>query len=379
MKKAHFTSIQQLRHRLHREPELSGEEKSTARTIADFFGGLSHFKVLKSLGGHGLALIHESSTAGPTSMVRCELDGLPIAETGSPSYSSQHPGQSHSCGHDGHMAIVAGLGLQLQDSPIQKGRVVLLYQAAEETGEGAEKIINDPKYSKIKSDYAFALHNLPGYERSQIILKKGTFAAASKGIIIGLSGKTSHAAHPEEGISPSITLAKLMVGMEAIPKSLEEFSMITVVHAWMGERSFGTSPGEARLLATLRAYDNPSIQRLSHYIEKLVELLAKEAGLSYTIDYTEEFEATSNEPEAWQIVNEAAKSLKLKTSHIRNPFRWSEDFGRFSAGTKTMMFGLGAGKKQAPLHHGDYDFPDEIMKTGVDLFEKTIRSLHGGS
>ena len=361
---------------LHQYPELSGEEKETAKRILDFFEPLKPEKTFTGLGGNGLAFVFEGKEKGPVSLFRCELDALPIKEDNHITHRSRVPHKSHVCGHDGHMAIISGLGMELAENRPEKGRVVLLFQPAEETGEGAKAVINDPKFKEIQPDYAFALHNLPGFESHQIVIKKGAFAAASTGMIIRFKGRNSHSAHPEAGNSPAEAMAKTIVALEKLPDAMKKFTLVTVIHAKLGEIAFGTTPGEATVMATLRAHENETRELLVAYAEKLCEHIAKEYGLEATFDYTEVFAATHNDSEAWELGNQAAKNLALKTKHIRIPFRWSEDFGLFSSHTKTLLFGLGSGKKQPQLHEPNFDFPDELIPTGIKMFKSIIHQIH---
>jgi amidohydrolase len=373
------TSIKHLtafRKTLHQYPELSGEENETAQRVLEFFEPLKPDKTIKGLGGTGLAFLFNGKEEGPVSLFRCELDALPIVEENDIDHASTIKGKSHVCGHDGHMAIISGLGMELSKKRPQKGRVVLLFQPAEETGEGAKAIIDDPKFNEISPDYAFALHNLPTYEFKQIIIKKGPFAAASSGMIIQFRGRNSHSAHPEAGKSPAEAMAKTIVALEKLPDAMKKFTLITVIHAQLGEIAFGTTPGVATVRATLRAFENETRDLLVTYAEKLCMRIAKEYGLEVSFDYTEVFAATHNDPDAWELGNQAAKNLGLKTKHIRIPFRWSEDFGLFSSHTKTLLFGLGSGKKQPQLHEPNFDFPDGLISTGVGMFKEILKQLH---
>ncbi|RZS95703.1 amidohydrolase [Cecembia calidifontis] len=376
MDKSSFAKLSTFRKQLHQYPELSGEEKETAKRVLDFFKDIPVDKTIQNLGGTGLAFVFEGKEPGPTSLFRCELDGLPIKEENNIPYLSNNSGKSHVCGHDGHMAIISGLGLKLAEKKPAKGRVVLLFQPAEETGEGAQAVINDKKYETIRADYAFALHNLPRYDMHQIVIKKGAFASASVGMIVKLKGRNSHSAHPEAGNSPALAMSKIIVALERLPDAMKKFTLVTVIHAKLGEINFGTTPGEATVMATLRAYENETRDLLVTYAEKLCGQIAKEYGLEVSFDYTEKFAATHNDPEAWDYGNTAAKKLGLKTKHVRVPFRWSEDFGLFSSSTKTLLFGLGSGKKQPQLHEPHFDFPDELIPTGVDMFWEIIGQLH---
>lgn len=376
MNKSEIVQITNFRKELHSHPELSGQESATSERLKAFFKTLNPDEWIEDLVGYGFAVVFKGRNPGQVTLLRAELDALPIQEQGTIKHISQASGVAHLCGHDGHMAILCGVGLKLSQERPTNGRVVLLFQPAEETGVGASQVINSKSFKKIVPDFAFALHNLPGYDKNQIVLKKGAFTAASKGMIITFSGHTSHAAHPEDGNSPAVAMCQAIVGLEKLPDSIAEFSMITVIHAVLGEVAFGTTPGEAIVMATLRTYDDEVLEKLSTFATSLVELIAKEYRLKVSVSYRDSFQAVVNEEKAWNYANQAAKALKLKTKHVRTPFRWSEDFGQFSNLTNTLLFGLGAGKKHPQLHENTYDFPDELIPTGVNLFTEVIRKIN---
>lgn len=171
-----------LRHELHANPELSGQENNTAKRLLDFLKTLNPDQILQNLGGNGIALVFKGKAPGKRVLFRADMDALPIQEKNELSYASKNTGVAHLCGHDGHSSILAGFALVLNKKRPEKGEVILLFQPAEETGKGALQVINDPQFESIKPDMAFALHNLPGFERHTIVLREQTFAAASVGI-----------------------------------------------------------------------------------------------------------------------------------------------------------------------------------------------------
>lgn len=365
-----------LRQELHQFPELSGKEGNTAMRIATFFEPLRPDETLTHLGGYGIAFIFNGLEKGLTTLIRCELDALPIAENSLIAHKSRFPGKSHACGHDGHMAIVCGVGEALAQDRPKKGRVVLLFQPAEETGEGAKAVINSKLFPKLKPDFAFALHNLPGYAKNEIVLKKGPFAAASSGMEIHLIGRTSHAAHPEAGNSPSEAMSRIIIDLQKLPNALKGFSQITVVNAVLGEVAFGTTPGKATVRATLRTFEDYEMKELIHASEDLVKQIASEYGLEVNFNYRESFNTTENHSEPWEFTFKAANKLNFKVQHLGEPIRWSEDFGQFSQMTKTMIFGLGSGLDHPQLHESHFDFPDEVIPTGVQMFLEIIRQIN---
>ena len=191
------TRLQEFRRILHRYAERSGEEKQTATIVREFLEDCEPDQLITNIGGNGLAALYQGQTSRPTILIRADMDALPIPETVDLPHRSQTPEVSHKCGHDGHTAIVAGLAARFHEQRPTRGSVVLLFQPAEETGQGARQVLDDPKFSQFQPDFVFALHNLPGALKGQVLLREGTFASASKGLIIQLKGATSHASEPE--------------------------------------------------------------------------------------------------------------------------------------------------------------------------------------
>ena len=131
--------IKNLRKELHQNPELSEKEVETAARIKNFIKENHKTHIVDKIGGTGLAVVYDFPNDGATVMIRCELDALPITETNSFDHKSKNNGVSHKCGHDGHMSIVAGLIFWIKEKKFQHGKIILLFQPAEELGTGALK------------------------------------------------------------------------------------------------------------------------------------------------------------------------------------------------------------------------------------------------
>ncbi len=373
--KKEIEKLYNFRRELHKYPELSGEEKDTAERLESFITKYNPDKIIKSLGGHGLAFIFGKDNKGPRVMIRADMDALPIEEANTFDHRSLNPGVGHKCGHDGHMAILCGIAMHLHKNPPSNGKVILLFQPAEETGQGAKNVIEDPGFLDLNPDYIYALHNLPGFEKNSIILSNKHFASASIGTIISLEGESSHAAHPEQGNSPAKLTAELILELENLPKLKNifiDFILVTIIHTTIGEVAFGTNPGKATLMATFRSYRNDDMLKLKEIAEKIVEDKSKQYNIITSIEYTEEFPATINNAEANEFLHNAAKKVNKPITWIDNPFRWSEDFGNFTEKYKCALWGLGSGSKHPSLHNYDYDFPDDIIETGAEVFIRTI-------
>ena len=376
---SHLSELVELRHHLHSIAEVSGSESDTAQYIQEFLQEEATPDQMETgIGGNGLAAIYESDAEGPHIMLRCELDGLPIADKIEADHQSNTRGVGHKCGHDGHMSIICGVAKVLSHERPSAGKISLLFQPAEETGQGAQRVLDDEKFSKLQPDYCFALHNLPGYTKNQIIIREGPFAAASVGLEVTLEGETSHAAHPEEGKSPALAMAQLVESLSAVPQlysSLDQAAKVTVINAELGEEAFGTSPGHAVVRATLRTYDDEHLESLKKRCRTLAEGLAETYEVSISHRWVEEFAATKNNANATNIIQKAASENGFDLLKKEHPFSWSEDFGRFTKEITGAMFGLGIGKEHSALHAESYDFDDDIIPTGVQMFIQITKEI----
>ncbi len=363
----HLISIRQS---LHQNPELSGSEEFTSEALKRTIIRFQPDDIIDNMGGYGVAFIFKGKAEGPNVLFRADMDALPILEINDIDYASRSDGVGHQCGHDGHMAILVGLAEKISRNRPKRGKVILLFQPAEETGEGALALMNDPNYYRLDPEFCFSLHNIPGYPAGSIILKNSTFTAASQGLTVKLNGKTSHAAEPEKGISPALAMAKIIEQIVQLPgKSdlFEDYVLATIVHARLGEKSFGITPGFAEILITLRSYNDDDMEILIAETKKVVHQISREENLEVEITATDIYPSTQNNAALTKLLNELAIELDFEVIPLETPFPWAEDFAQFSHKYKSVFFGLGAGVDKPKLHNPDYNFPDEIIPYGVNM------------
>ncbi|MDX1438316.1 MAG: amidohydrolase [Rubricoccaceae bacterium] len=370
-------SIVAFRKRLHAHPELSGQEHETAQAVRTKLEDLKPDELI-AIGSTGLAAVFSGEESGPTVLLRSELDALPIQEVNDFEHRSNVRGVSHKCGHDGHTAILTGVAQKIASNRITSGRLVLLFQPAEETGEGAKRVLADPAFEGIRPDYVFALHNLPGCPAGVVVVKDGVFTAAVCTLILTFSGRTAHAAEPEHGRNPVYAISeivRLTREMEQTDVASDAFTLITPVYLSVGDIAYGTAPGEGELHLTIRAWSNINLDRAVGDVIRAAERLALEQGLEIDSERVAEFSANVNDEEATRLIREAAKATGVTVQERLTPFKWGEDFGLFTERYRGAMFGIGAGVSHPALHNPDYDFPDEIIPGAVDLFERIARQL----
>ncbi|REE80590.1 amidohydrolase [Lutibacter oceani] len=367
------------RKKLHQFPELSDNEKQTAQAVVDELKLCNPTTIITKLGGHGVAAIFKGSLKGDTILFRAELDALPIIEENTFEHASQYPGISHKCGHDGHATILIGLARILKLNPLLKGEVILLFQPAEENGNGAKAVLEDEKFKSIKPDFVFALHNVPDYDKGAIIIKTNSFTPSVTSLKITLKGKNSHAAEPENGINPDLALQELIVAIKALADTNidnETFSVITTVYATLGSKDYGISADYAELHFTIRCWTANQLNDLKEIIATLIKNISKKHQLKYTLDWIYEFDSNNNNDKAVDYILKAAESNSFNIIKKPTPFKWGEDFGTFTQQFKGAMFGLGSGVQTPALHNPDYDFPDEITPYGVQMFYTIIKLMY---
>ncbi|MBO0343767.1 amidohydrolase [Roseibium sp. CAU 1637] len=377
---ANLSALVALRHDLHQHPEVSGQEEQTAQRIRAFLTTLTPNRLVGQLGGHGLAAVFEGSAPGPTILLRCELDALPIQEKSDVAHRSTISGKGHLCGHDGHMAILAAVAMTLAERRPAKGRTVLLFQPAEEDGSGAAKVLSDEAFALLAPDLALSLHNCPGLPIGRAALKSGPVNCASRGLKIEFTGKTAHASQPETGLSPMPAVSALMPILSGCSKGTQadpDFRLVTITHAQLGEPAFGIAPGDGQVWATLRTLTDDQMEALCQEAEAAARKQAEISNLEVSFSYHDVFHHCENAPEATAVLARAMDACGVNWDSTGLPWRPSEDFGRFRRLCPSAMLFLGAGVSCPALHNPDYDFPDELIPLGAEIFLNALRELLG--
>ena len=386
---AEILRLGELRRRLHRYPEVSEHEHETARVVERELRERSvPDRLITGLGsmGTGICALYEGRRPGPTVMLRCELDALPIQDLGLHEHRSEHDGVAHLCGHDGHMTTMIAVAHSLRQQPLEHGRAVLLFQPAEETGTGAAALLEDQRFLELEPDLILGFHNLPTFPAGTVVARAGTFAAASVGFVATFEGRTSHSSYPEYGLSPTSTVSQLLEFVNGLERQHEQSfiarSTGTVTSAALGAvelgPNFGTAPGEAVVMGVLRAYHDQDLGKLKSLVSDKVRQLAEAAELHSELEWREEFAATENDAEVVEWLESVAEAEGWQYQRVEEPFRWSEDFGRYLTRFKGAFFGIGAGETQPQLHSNTYDYPDEIIPVGAGICRTLLERFTGG-
>lgn len=351
-----YEKIKSLRKALHEIPEKSGFEQKTMALLKNFITKNTTLKITDRDGW--FYAFHEEKGARKSIAFRADMDAIP-GEDGN---------FFHGCGHDGHSAVLAGFCL-LTEGKIFGKNVYFIFQPAEETGLGGRKCSELLPEKGIEEVYGF--HNLPGYPLGAAVLRKGTFACASRGLVLNFKGKQSHAAYPEQGINPAWLMSELICRLPGLFKSPEFEGMVlaTIVEVRVGEEAFGVSPGDGKLALTVRAERLEDLERFQASIVAFAEEKSSEQGMEFQYSLQDQFPDTVNDGSMVEMCREKLEKAGITYTDAAEPLRWSEDFGWYLKKAGGMFFGVGAGENCPGLHTPSYEFPDEVMKTALAVFE----------
>ena len=360
----------QLRHELHAHPELSCQELWTRQHLIDFIRqNTKNLEIVDPGQGYFYAM-YRAGEGKPTLAFRGDFDALPIEEGIDLPWASCNPGVSHKCGHDGHSANLACFALEVD----QKGadcNIMFLFQDAEEIGVGAPVAVKAVLEEGVQEIYG--LHNWSDMEADQIHLIDGPTMPASKGMTVHMVGTPSHAAQPENGVNPAFALAKIVDAIPHLtkPEGKKGYVMCTIVQLDVGSFNFGVQASEGSLSMTLRAQYEDEINDLQNAIQQMAEDAARTQGMTVDFTFNDEFPALINNVDCANKVRRAAESIGVKWNNLPDPspVRASEDFGNYTNAIPGCFFYVGNGMGYPPVHTTEFDFRDENISVGVEMFK----------
>ena len=349
--------MKNLRQQLHNIPEPSMLEKKTKKTLIEFLQKETDLKIVDCGSWFYAWKKGENKTAQGAIAFRADMDAV--------SLNGKTVG--HFCGHDGHSTILAMTGKKLTGKTPNRD-VYLIFQPGEETGAGGticSTLIKEKEITEI-----YGLHNIPGYAKGAILLRKGTFACASTGLRIHMKGSPTHAAYPENGKNPSEILARLILKVGDLTSQYQNQGKVvrmTVIGVSIGSTSYGMSASDGEVRFTVRAEKEAEFEAYLTEIRKLATNVAEQGGFSLELEEIERFPATENHDESVEKIRIMAEKLGLPIQELSEPMRWSEDFGYYLRECKGAFFGIGDGEEYPQLHTAEYEFPDEILAIAVKL------------
>ena len=377
---------------LHRHPELSFHEKQTAALLAQMWESLGAM-VSTNVGGHGIVGLLKNGD-GPTVMLRCDLDGLPVVEQTNLVYASKvrvkndkgvEVGVMHACGHDFHMTTVTGTAQYLSaHRDLWQGTVLLVGQPAEERGAGAKAMLEDGLFTRFpKPDFAVAIHIDAALASNQVGYRGGYALANVDSVDITVRGRGGHGAFPHATIDPIVQAAQLILSLQTIVsreiKPVEP-AVVTVgsIHGGTKHNIIGN---ECHLQLTVRSYSAAVRDQIHAAIRRKALAVAQGAGAPEpTVEISEGTPSLWNDEELAARLAPVFRRVVGADKVIESEMSMGgEDFSRYGkAGVPILMYRVGAVNEnrlaryaqlgqQPPSLHSPLFYPDveEALMTGI--------------
>jgi len=374
----------ELRRYFHQYPELAYNEYETAAKIVRVLDELG-VDYLKGVGKTGVVASMSAKQPGPTVALRCDMDALPLAEANNVPYKSRNPGVMHACGHDGHVTIVLGAIRWLLENkwPVRgRGRILFLFQPAEEGGAGARAMLDSGVLASEAVAAIFAVHMHPELPVGQIGVAEGVSNAASTTVRIRLIGKGGHGAHPHLCADPIVAGAYLITELQSIIS--RNVSPLDSAVLTIGSFQAGTAPNiipqEARLEGTLRTLKEQTRKLIEKRLEDLVAGLEAAYGVSTELSVIPGYPMLVNDSNLARLcLRECGDLLGAEQVKMEAARMGAEDFAYFLEKYPGLLVRLGCREPETEyrygLHSPYFDFDERALDVGVQLFIRLIEAV----
>ena len=370
----------ELRHDLHRHPELGYEEHETAARIVSQLQDVPGIELRTGVAGTGVVATLGAERTGACVALRADMDALPIEELGDHAHRSTVPGKMHACGHDGHVTCLVGAArvlAQLGDE--LEGSVKFLFQPAEEGGAGGrrmceEGVLDDPPVRAI-----FGLHGWPSQPQGEIGVRSGAMLASSDRLRIAVHGTGAHAAFPHQGIDTVLVAAHVVLALQSIAaRNTDPLDSVVVTVAQVhGGTADNIIPSEVRLSGTVRTLNSETRRLTFERIKRVAAETARAHGATAEVTLDDGYPVLENDPDATDYVRRVATAAIGTVPVEIRPVMGGEDFAFYAQRVPASFFTLGVcpvDRDTYPtLHQPDYDFHDGAIALGVAMHVEIAR------
>ncbi len=360
----------------HQHPEIAFQEVRTSGIVAKTLTDLG-LEVQTGIGKTGVVGILDGDQDGPTVLVRCDMDALPIAEANTAEYISTEAGKMHACGHDGHTAIGLGVAkLLMANRDKIAGRIKFVFQPAEEIARGAQAMIDDGVLQNPAPQVSLGLHLWNDLPLGNVAVVDGPMMAGADVIKITIKGSGGHAALPEQTHDPIVAGAQIISALQTIVSrnvSGVDTAVVSITMFHAGDAN-NVIPGEVQMQGTFRTFKAETHDLVERRIKEIVSGVASAMGCEADV-------------ETWQVtpplVNDAATNVRLRRAFGKidhnvdlNLFdnvrtMTAEDMGVFLNHVPGSFIFVGSANAERglnfPHHHPRFDFDEAALPMGVAL------------
>ena len=358
----------------HENPELLYDTHRTSKIVKEKLTSFGCDQVITGLGRTGVVgVIHGRSNSNRKTIgLRADMDALPIKEITNLEYSSKKDGMMHACGHDGHTAMLLGAAKYLSETRNFDGKVVVIFQPAEEGGAGAKEMCDDGLMSDFDISEVYGMHNAPGLPVGQFNIRSGAFFAAADQFTVNIQGKGGHAARPQETIDPTIVGAHILIALQSVASRNTDplKSLVVSVTSFRTESdSYNVIPQTVQLKGTVRTLSKDVRDMAQEKITQLIKNTGLAFGADVKLDYERGYPVMINSDLETSHMIKAAKNVAGDKNVDDNASQvmGAEDFSYMLEERPGAYIRVGNGNT-ASLHHPNYDFNDESIPFGTSFW-----------
>ena len=355
------------RQNLHAHPEILFETHKTAAFVAEKLREMGCDDVVTGIGRTGVVGVinGRSTNSGRAVALRADMDALPMDEqTGAP-YASTVPGAMHACGHDGHTAMLLGAARYLAETRNFDGRVVLVFQPAEEGGGGGREMVEDGVIEQFGINEIYGMHNWPGLEVGQFAIRSGPFFAATDLLEIEVEGKGGHAAKPNETVDTTVVAAHIVLALQTIASrnvTPVDPVVVSITSFETASNAFNVIPQLVNMKGTVRTMNRETRDLAEERVTTICENTAAAFGAQAKVSYKRNYPVMVNDEAETDIAIAAAERVAGKCD-LEPQTMGGEDFAFFLEKVPGAYILLGNGDT-AKVHSPLYDFNDAAIPAG---------------
>jgi amidohydrolase len=373
--------IVELRHSFHRIPEIHFQERQTAALIRKTLAGHSWEILPPLVETDVVGLLRGSRPGGKCILLRSDIDALPVEERTNAAWHSTNPGKAHSCGHDGHMAILIG-ALRVLEGLVGElmGSVRFVFQPAEEEARGGKVLIEKGLLELApRPDFAFALHGWAGTPVGMVSAAPGPMMAAADTFLITIKGRGGHAAMPQHSVDPVLAAAHVIVSLQSIVSRVVDPLAPVVLSLCRieGGHTSNVIPESVVIEGTTRYFDRSLERSLREGMQRIIAGVCSAAGCTFQLDYEEGYVPLVNDPAAVSLAHAAVTRYMGAEAWAGDdpPTMGAEDFAFYLEKIPGALLRLGLGEKWPALHSPGFDFNDRALETGIMALVSLVLDL----
>lgn len=363
-----------IRHDLHSHPEYGFNTERTVGVICDHLRQWGVTDINTDFVKGAVIAVIKGNRPGHTIGVRADMDCLPMNDRCGKDWVSQNEGYAHACGHDGHTTWLLGVARYLASHRDFPGKVVLVFQPAEEISQGARTLIEAGLLEKYGIEEIYGGHTEPMLPKGTIGFKPGPLQAASDSLYITVKGKGTHGGRPHLGVDPIPVAAQIVTALQTIVSRKVnpiDTAVLSICSINAGRfEAMNVVPAECTLSGTIRTFLPQTRVQIEEVVKTMVPSIAAANGCEVELKYVHECGSVINSPAQTEAALKVTGEL-LGEDHVKviDPFMSSEDFSEYLQRVPGCIIRVGIKDDEhtVSLHNPNFDFNDEVLPVAVSV------------